>query len=84
MNTENAAEIYKPKYHEVFSNVKENFEDLAIEAMIEYAKAKVKEQREICANSHEEKLKEYWNVHNIDELQVEIDNIKNAPTPDFE
>ena len=52
--------------------------------MEEYAKAKCSEQRKNCANSHEEKLKEYWNVHNIKELQVEIDNIKNAKTPDFE
>ena len=59
-------------------------EGYILDAMIEYAKAKCSDQRTICANVHKEKLRAYWNVNNLDELQDEIDNIINSPTPDFE
>ena len=55
-----------------------------INIMKEYAESKDKTQREICANAHKKKRKGDCKVHDINELQVEIDNIKNAPTPDFE
>ena len=88
MKTETAKEILKKQYEKTYATLYKQsilgstYEKLVIEAMIEFAKIKCKQQRELCFNEISTEDKKDIDLYETVETVKRF--VLNAPTPDFE